>query len=139
DGDTMFLWMGTDVSEESWQALFGVSNAHQLKPVPRRLPELPNSFSIRVREVISHLEQQTGTMRRLIIVRQNLDALEIDFANMLMEDTNNDGMSYLDSVIKICAMCTGLYRIRSTMATRQLPLEAPRQRRFLGDPFARLA
>jgi protein transport protein SEC24 len=49
-----------------------------------------------VREVIAHLEQQTGVARRFIIVRQNLDALEIDFANMLMEDTNNDGMSYLD-------------------------------------------
>ncbi|KAG8873918.1 COPII coat Sec23p-Sfb3p heterodimer component [Serendipita sp. 405] len=96
DGDTMFIWMGTDVSEEAWQDLFGVPNAHGLKEIPRRLPDLPNSFSTRVREVIAHLEQQTGIIRRLIIVRQNLDGLEIDFANMLMEDTNNDGMSYLD-------------------------------------------
>ncbi|KIM22278.1 hypothetical protein M408DRAFT_332978 [Serendipita vermifera MAFF 305830] len=96
DGEVMFMWLGGDVEESNWRDLFGVSNAHELKPVPKRLPELSNSFSTRVRAIVANLEYQTGITRRFIIVRQNLDALEIDFANMLMEDTNNDGMSYLD-------------------------------------------
>ncbi|CCA67291.1 related to Protein transport protein Sec24C [Serendipita indica DSM 11827] len=96
DGDTMFLWLGGDVHDSYWRDLFDVSSGHELSPVPKRLPELPNSFSTRVREVIAHLEHQTGSMRRFVIVRQNLDALEIDFANQLMEDTNNGAMSYLD-------------------------------------------
>jgi len=118
DGDVMFMWLGSDVEESYWMDLFDISNPHDLKPIPvgtsghgllpvltnpplqRRLPELPNPYSIRVRQVIAHLEQQTGITRRFIVVRQNLDALEIDFANMLMEDTNNDGMSYLDCEFK---------------------------------------
>jgi hypothetical protein len=44
--------------------------------------------------VITHLEGQNGIKRKFIVVRQNLDALEIDFSNMLIEDTNNGGMSY---------------------------------------------
>jgi hypothetical protein len=34
DGDVMFMWLGADVEEASWRDLFGISNAHELTPVP---------------------------------------------------------------------------------------------------------
>jgi protein transport protein SEC24 len=32
----------------------------------------------------------------VIIARQNMDGTEVEFANMLMEDSNNDALSYTD-------------------------------------------
>jgi protein transport protein SEC24 len=32
----------------------------------------------------------------LLIVRQNMDGMEMEFANHLVEDSNNDGLSYTD-------------------------------------------
>jgi hypothetical protein len=34
DGDVMFMWLGADVEESYWRDLFGVSNSHELHPVP---------------------------------------------------------------------------------------------------------
>lgn len=39
------LWLGADVEEAYWQALFGVSGAHELNPVPVRF--LPLSIITR--------------------------------------------------------------------------------------------
>ena len=32
----------------------------------------------------------------VIVVRQNLDGIEIEFANQLVEDSNNDALGYTD-------------------------------------------
>src|SRR5260221_14353689 len=62
----------------------------------KRLPELDTSLSQRVRRFLLHLEGQRSFRRRFLMARQNLDGVELEFANMLVEDTNNGGMSYVD-------------------------------------------
>lgn len=50
-----------------------------------------------MRKVVSALEsQRDGRRIRLIIARQDLDVAELDFGNLLVEDQNNDAMSYID-------------------------------------------
>ena len=42
------------------------------------------------------MERIIGHPLPVLIVRQNHDGMEIDFANMLVEDSNNDALTYTD-------------------------------------------
>jgi len=97
DGDVAILWLGGDADRGEMVGLLGVEGAHELPvPLPTRLPDLDTSLSQRVRTFLAHLERQSGSRRRFLMARQNLDGAELEFANMLVEDTNNGGMSYMD-------------------------------------------
>ena len=42
------------------------------------------------------MEGIVGHSLPVIIVRQNVDGMEIEFANALVEDSNNDALGYTD-------------------------------------------
>lgn len=60
------------------------------------MPKLPTLLSTQLRNILTHLEGIVGHALPVIMVRQNMDGTELEFANMLVEDSNNDALSYTD-------------------------------------------
>lgn len=73
-----------------------------------RLPNLPTRLSEQLREIMSTWEQRRGGRRLpLYIARQNIDGIEVEFSNMLVEDANNDALSYVDYLCLYAAFSQG--------------------------------
>jgi hypothetical protein len=90
------LWFGGAVSPQILDDLYGVESPEELDVRMTKLPKLPTLLSTQLRNIITHLERLTGHSLPVIIVRQNMDGMEIEFANQLVEDSNNDALSYTD-------------------------------------------
>jgi protein transport protein SEC24 len=107
------LWIGHAASPQIINDLYAVENLDELDirivstfhQVPilsltsswqTQLPKLPSYLSTQVRNLLAHHERILGHQLPVIIARQNLDGTEIEFANMLLEDANNDAYSYVE-------------------------------------------
>ncbi|KAF9412944.1 COPII coat Sec23p-Sfb3p heterodimer component [Podila epigama] len=105
NGQQLYLWFGREVEEEILQELFGVSLLEQLDTATMNcLPELSNEYSQRVRNVLSYIQSQRGKHLGLTIVRQGLDPTEAEFSQLLVEDENNENMSYVDYLCTVHRM-----------------------------------
>ncbi|MBW0489090.1 hypothetical protein O181_028805 [Austropuccinia psidii MF-1] len=98
NGDVMIVWIGSGVSGKLLEDLFAVESLEELDPQKfLRLPKLNNQLSMRVRRLIRYYEERRGFKTLpIVIARQGQDASEMEFASMLIEDQNNDAMSYVD-------------------------------------------
>lgn len=90
------LWFGGAVSPQILDDLYGVEALEELDVRMTRLPKLPTLLSTQIRNILTHLERVIGHSLPVIPVRQNMDGMEIEFANQLVEDSNNDALSYTD-------------------------------------------
>lgn len=96
NGELALLWFGGAVSPQILDDLYGVDSLDQIDTRITRLPKLPTLLSTQVRNILTHLERLAGRSLPVMPVRQDRDGLEIEFANQLFEDSNNDALSYAD-------------------------------------------
>ena len=77
--------------------MYGVASLDELDPRMTTLPVLPTKLSNQVRSIVQGLADLHGKVSlQVVMARQNRDGMEVEFANNLVEDQNNDAMSYVD-------------------------------------------
>lgn len=97
NGEWCLLWIGADVNPKFLEDLYGVTSLDELDPRMTSLPNLPTKLSKQVRSLVQTFAEQRGKPTlQVMMARQNRDGMEVEFANNLVEDQNNDAMSYVD-------------------------------------------
>ncbi|TXT05981.1 hypothetical protein VHUM_03742 [Vanrija humicola] len=96
NSEIAMIWLGAAVNPQVIDDLYGVENLDELDTRITKLPKLPTLLSTQVRNLLTHLERIIGHTLPVLIVRQDRDGLELEFANSLIEDSNNDALSYAD-------------------------------------------
>ncbi|KAI7817471.1 Sec23/Sec24 trunk domain-containing protein [Gamsiella multidivaricata] len=96
NGQKVFLWLGRDIPAQFLQDVFGVQTLDEVSPEQRYLPEIDSLTSSQLRTLRTYMQAQRAKYLDLTVVRQGKDQAELEFSNLLVEDKNNEAMSYVD-------------------------------------------
>ncbi|KAI1311905.1 COPII coat Sec23p-Sfb3p heterodimer component [Mortierella claussenii] len=96
NGQKLFFWLGQEISVVFLQEVFGVQSLDEVDPLQRHLPHLETSMSSHLRTLQNYMQAQRAKYLDLTIVRQGKDQSELEFSNLLVEDKNNEAMSYVE-------------------------------------------
>lgn len=102
DGRRLVIWIGFSTDPEVLSKIFGVATPVNISRNDE-LPELNNLLSWRVRSFISVLRNQyPNSFLSLQVVRQGVDATEVEWNAMMVEDGHSSyGLSYVDFLCRL--------------------------------------
>lgn len=107
NGEICLLWLGSNVSPKLLEDLYGVNSLEELDPRMTALPKLPTKLSQQARNLVNDFARQRNKpFLPIIVARQNRDGTEVELANSLVEDQNNDAMSYVDYLCHVHRIIT---------------------------------
>ncbi|KAF7731415.1 COPII coat Sec23p-Sfb3p heterodimer component [Apophysomyces ossiformis] len=95
-GSDLFLWLGSKVSSEFLEGVFGVPTLDQIDPNMFALPALTSDKSHQVHNIARQLQSERSRYLQLRIVRQEIDPLEFVFSTWMAEDRNAEVQTYVD-------------------------------------------
>ncbi|RKP23249.1 hypothetical protein SYNPS1DRAFT_31035 [Syncephalis pseudoplumigaleata] len=75
---------------------FGVDTLEAIDASMTTIPHVDSPLSHKLQAIVAYIQSRRARHLALRIVRQQLDPSEMEFAALLVEDKNNDHMSYVD-------------------------------------------
>ncbi|KAG0193416.1 COPII coat Sec23p-Sfb3p heterodimer component [Apophysomyces sp. BC1034] len=95
-GSDIFLWLGSKISPEFLENVFGVSRLDQVDSNMFTLPALSTDKSHQIHNIARQLQSERSRFLQLRIIRQEMDQLEFVFSTWMSEDRNAEVQTYVD-------------------------------------------
>ncbi|KAJ2684261.1 COPII coat Sec23p-Sfb3p heterodimer component [Coemansia sp. RSA 1285] len=95
------LWVGRQAPSAFLQEAFGAASIDQIDVSTMSLPGLDTKLNRKIHALAKQLVPTRADFVSTHIVRQGMDQAESMFASKLVEDRNNDNMTYVDFVCAV--------------------------------------